>query len=308
MTAFSAIGFGALNVDKLFRVDSIAAAEEESFIIDRTEACGGSAANTMVGLARLGSKVGFIGKVSDDSEGRKLLEDFKREGVDTTGIAIAESGRSGTVMAFVDKEGQRALYADPGVNNTLRFNEISQRYFSKAEFLHLTSFVGETSFQTQKRLCRALPERIKLSVDPGAFYAKRGSVELAPIIERTFAFMPNNRELQLLTGKSNYRDGAKILLEMGVQVVAVKLGSRGCYVTDGKESHLVRAFKVKVVDTTGAGDAFSAGFLFGLTSRRSFDICGRIGNFLASRCITKVGARAGLPTVEELEENDWYKS
>jgi ribokinase len=88
-----------------------------------------------------------------------------------------------------------------------------------------------------------------------------------------------------------------------VKVVAVKLGSRGCYVTDGRQSHSVEAFKVNVVDTTGAGDAFCAGFLYGLLKHKSLEECGRIGNFVASRCTTKMGARVGLPTLKDLTKN-----
>ena len=123
MTVFDAVGFGGLNVDKLFKVNKIAKAEEESFIIDCEEACGGSAANTIVGLARLGCKVGFIGKVADDREGKMLVEDFCREGGDTNGITHAKHGRSGTVMGFVDEKGDRALYVDPGVNATIEFKD-----------------------------------------------------------------------------------------------------------------------------------------------------------------------------------------
>jgi ribokinase len=86
-----------------------------------------------------------------------------------------------------------------------------------------------------------------------------------------------------------------------VEIVAVKLGSKGCYVTDGKQSHNVEPFKVKVVDTTGAGDAFCAGFLYGLISGKNLYDCGRIGNFVASRCIMKMGARPGLPYLKDLK-------
>jgi len=104
-----------------------------------------------------------------------------------------------------------------------------------------------------------------------------------------------------LTGIKNYKTGANCLIEQGVQVLAVKLGSKGCYVTDGKESHLVAPFKVNVVDTTGAGDAFDAGFLFGLLSGKNLNDCGRIGNFVASRCIMKMGARTSLPRLGDLK-------
>ncbi len=300
MTSFDAVGFGGLNVDKLFKVNRIATADGESFVIDFKEACGGSAANTIVGLARLGCEVGFIGKVAEDREGKMLIEDFRREGVDTNGITKLRHGRSGTVMGFVERKGERALYVDPGVNDTIEFSEINKEYASKARFLHLTSFIGEKSVQTQKKLVKILPENVKLSLDPGELYARKGTA-LEPIIKKTFVFMPNAKELELLTGTGDYGKGAEVLLKKGVKIVAVKLGNEGCYVTDGRESHLIETFEVKVVDTTGAGDAFCAGFLYGLISDKSLYECGRIGNFVASRCITKMGARPGLPQIEDLE-------
>jgi len=300
MTVFDAVGFGGLNVDKLFKVNKIAKAEEESFIIDCEEACGGSAANTIVGLARLGCKVGFIGKVADDREGKMLVNDFCREGVDTKGIIHSKHDRSGTVMGFVDEKGDRALYVDSGVNDTIEFNGINMEYAFQTRFLHLTSFVGEKSFQTQKKLVEMLPRNVKLSLDPGELYARK-SVALESIIRKTFVLMPNLNELELLTKTADYRKGADVLLKKGVEVVAVKLGGKGCYVTNGRENHLLDAFKVQVVDTTGAGDAFCAGFLYGLISGKNLYECGRLGNFVASRCIMKIGARPGLPYLKDLK-------
>jgi len=301
MTRFDVVGFGALNVDKLFKVNKIASAEEESFVTDFEEACGGSAANTMIGLARLGCKVGFIGKVAEDREGKMLFEDFRGESVDTNGIIMAKYGRSGTAMGFVDERGERALYVDPGVNDTIEFDEINKEHVFQTRFLHLTSFVGEKSFQTQERLLETLPKTIRVSLDIGELYARKGLNALEPIMSRTFVMMPNAKELQILTKKGDYKRNAEVLLEKGVKIVAVKLGSKGCYVTDGKEDSMVEAFKVKVVDTTGAGDAFCAGFLYGLISGKSLYECGRIGNFVASKCIMKMGARPGFPRIEDLK-------
>jgi len=173
MKQFEVIGFGALNMDKLYRVNKIATAEEESFVTDFEEACGGSAGNTAVGLARLGCKVGFIGKVVDDREGRMLLKDFRRECVDTNGIIIAKRGRSGTAIGFVDEKGERALYVDPGVNDTIGFKEIDKEYAFRTKFLHLTSFIGEKAFQAQKKLIEILPENVRISLDPGELYATK---------------------------------------------------------------------------------------------------------------------------------------
>jgi ribokinase len=303
MSKLDAIGFGALNVDKLFKVNRIAAAEEESFVVDHSEACGGSAANTMVALARLGCKVGFIGKVGSDAEGRMLLQDFRKENVDTKGVTVATTGRSGKVMGFVGKGGERALYIDPGVNDAIRLAEMDSEYTSSTKFLHLSSFVGKQSFETQRKLVDRLSEKIKVSFDPGALYARIGFAKLKPIIAKTSVMMPNAGELALLTGKTDYKAGARLLIDEGVGVLAVKLGSRGCYVIDKEENHLVEPFKVKVVDTTGAGDAFDAGFIHGLLTGKNINEAGKIGNFVASRSITAMGARAGLPTLDDLKKS-----
>lgn len=301
MKRFDVVGFGALNVDKLYKVNKIAGPEEEGFVIDFKEECGGSAANTMVGLARLGCKVGFVGKVAMDREGKMLIEDFQKEGVNTEGIIKVKTGRSSTVMGFVDEKGERALYVDSGVNDTIKLEEINMEYVSNTRFLHLTSFVGERSFENQKKIVENLPKEVKVSLDPGALYADKGMEKLSSIVKRSYVMMPNAMELKRLTEKRDYTAGAEKLLDMGVRVVAVKLGSKGCYVTDGNEKHHIEALKVRVVDTTGAGDAFCAGFLYGLINGKSLYDCGRIGNFVASRCIMKMGARAGLPRLDDLK-------
>jgi ribokinase len=245
--------------------------------------------------------VGFIGKVGCDREGDLLIQDFCSEGVNTAGVVRSEQGKSGSVLGFVDKKGARALYIDSGVNDTIAFEEVKVRYASQAQFLHLTSFVGEKSLQAQKKLLDAIPDSVKVSFDPGALYARKGFANLEPIIRKTYVLMPNAIELAILTGEINYRKSADIMVGRGVKIVAVKLGGDGCYVTDGRERHLIEALNVKVVDTTGAGDAFCAGFLYGLLNNKSLHECGRLGNFVASRCVMKMGARAGLPFAKDLE-------
>jgi len=297
---FDCVCFGALNVDKLYRVNRIAREDEHSFITDYVEAPGGSAANTAVGLARLGSRVGYIGKVANDSEGKFLLDDFKKENVDVKSVAISKTGISGIVFGFIDEEGNRALYVAPGVNDSLGFEEINLEYACNTEFLHFTSFVGERPFIAQKKLLKDASD-VKISFDPGELYARRELKAIKPFLERCYVVSPNENELKLLTGKG-YREGSKVLLNEGARIVAVKLGRRGCYVTDGKERHLIAPPDVERVDTTGAGDAFCAGFLYGLIKGKDLYECGRLGNFVASRCITKIGARKGLPKLSDLRE------
>lgn len=295
---YDVIGFGAINLDKLFRVERVAAAGEESFIVDHDEAPGGSAANTIVGLARLGVRVGYIGKTAEDREGRVLLKSFTAEGVDVQGVVVSKVGRSGVVMGFVDRAGERALYVDPRVNDTLRFDEIPLDYARNTEFLHVTSFVGETPFHAQRQLLDMISE-VKLSFDPGELYIRKGMAAMRSFLKRSHVVFPNESELRLLTGL-DFRAGAKKLRTEGAEIVAVKLGERGCYITNGEEEHTVDAYHVEVVDTTGAGDAFCAGFLYGLIEGQNLYECGRLGNFVASRKIGRSGARAGLPSRAEV--------
>lgn len=292
------IGFGALNMDKLYRVKRIAGADEESFITGYIEAPGGSAANTMVGLARLDVNTGCIGKLAQDREGRHLLQDLVNEGVNVKGVIISTERRSGVVFCFVDEEGERAMYVNPGVNNDLIVNEIDVEHCRNTKFLHLTSFIGDKAFEVQKELLKDLTH-VKVSLDPGMHYAAKGFQALKPILTKCYIVFPNESELQLLTGE-DYVRGSSALIEEGVQIVAVKLGKKGCYVTDGVEKHLIDAYQVKVMDTTGAGDAFCAGFLYGLLTGKDLYTCGRLGNYVASRKIREKGARQGLPYKADL--------
>ncbi len=289
-----AIGFGALNVDKIYLVNRIPKAEEETFVRDVRIFPGGSAANTIVGISRLGMKTGYIGKVGRDADGDFIVEDLRREGVDTYQVIRGE-GRSGNALVFVDDAGNRAIVVDPGVNDTIAFDEIDLDYVSKFRLLHLTSFVcklGRDSFESQKRLVKEFEGIV--SFDPGSIYAERGLKEIESIVRRTTVFMPNEGEIKALTGL-DYREGAELVLGMGVEVVVVKLGERGCYVTDGRREIELPALKVNVVDTTGAGDAFNAGFLYGYLKGKDLEECGRLGNYVASMCVQRVGAREGLP-------------
>jgi ribokinase len=301
MTNFDVVGFGALNLDKLFKVNRLAGAEEESFVESVHETCGGSAANTSVGLARLSCKVGFIGKIGSDGDGDTQVAEFKKEGVDTNGIICSKQGKSGSVLGFVDKKGERALYINSGINDTITADEINKAYVAQTKFLHLTSFVGERSFQTQMKLLESLPKAVKISFDPGMLYARRGLAQLEPIIRKAYSVMPNRGELELITGYSDYVKGADALIAKGAKIVAVKLGSDGSYITNGRDRIRAEAFKVNAIDTTGAGDAFCAGFLYGLINNRGLQESGKIGNFVASRSIMKIGARAGLPYTKDLE-------
>ena len=307
------VGFGALNLDKLYRVNKIACKDEESYITGLTESCGGSAANTIVGLSRLGMKTGFIGKVADDREGGLLLRNLQNEGVNTDAVVQTPEGRSGSVSGFVDGEGQRALYVDPGVNDLIELHEVPEDYLQGARVLHLTSFVANTcnqSLEAQKQFLNEIPDDVHVSFDPGMLYIEMGLEFLEPFLQKTDILLINEAELKLLLNEEDEsscdtcESGSKKLLEYGVKMVVVKRGDRGAYVTDGQSSHFVDALNVECVDTTGAGDAFNAGFIYGFIRGENLLQSVKIGNFTAACSVQKKGATAGLPDTSKLEEMD----
>ena len=306
------VGFGALNLDKLYTVNRIACKDEESYITGLTESCGGSAANTIVGLSRLGMKTGFIGKVAGDREGEILLKNLQNEGINTDGVVRASEGRSGSVSGFVDGEGQRALYVDPGVNDLIEPPEVPEDYLKGVSILHLTSFVANTSNQSleaQKQVLNEIPDDVHVSFDPGMLYIERGLEFLEPFLLKTDILLLNEAELKLLlneeggTSIDTCEYGSKKLLEYGVKMVVVKRGDKGAYVTDGQSSHFVDALKVECVDTTGAGDAFNAGFIYGFIRGENILKSAQIGNFTAACSVQKKGATDGLPDDQDL--NNW---
>ncbi len=294
------MGFGALNLDKIFSVDKIPKEDEEGFVKDVRLYPGGSAANTIVGLARLNVETAYIGKIGDDGEGRILLKDFEREGVGTE-LIVRGKGRSGSAMIFVDDAGNRAILVDPGVNDTLKYEEIDVDKAKKYGLVHLTSFIcknGLDSLNSQKRI---VEEFESVSFDPGMPYAERGLNDMEKILKHTTIFLPSRQEIEILFGV-DYKTAAERCLDMGIEVVAVKLGSKGCWVKSKDREVEVKPFSVRVVDTTGAGDAFNAGFIYGFLRGKSIEECGRMGNYVASMCIQKFGAREGLPRVSEVDE------
>nr|QNO48590.1 ADP-dependent ribose-1-phosphate kinase [Methanosarcinales archaeon ANME-2c ERB4] len=292
------IGIGALNVDKLYLVERIGAAGAEIGINSVSEQPGGSAANTIAALTRLGIKTGFIGRVGDDADGAYLRSELVKEGVDTRGIEVAR-GRTGSAIVLVDPGGERSMYVHPGVNDVLSLTPENISYAKNAKYLHLSSFVGETVIDVQREILDR--SKAEISFAPGMLYARRGVDALRKIISNARVVFLNRDEIELLTG-SGYSEGAGELNDIGAEIVVVTFGGDGCYIRTSDAEVSIPSFAARVVDTTGAGDAFCAGFLYGMLVDEPLSVCGRLGNFVAAKCIEAVGAREGLPRKIEIVE------
>jgi ribokinase len=310
MAAIEVIGFGAMNMDRLYRVQRVLV-DGEAPIMQQTLAPGGSAANTIYGLAKLGIKTGFIGAIGDDDEGELLLDDFQSMGVDTSQIKVKSEAATGSVLCLTDRRGRRALYVSPGANGLLTWQDIDFQYLNQARIVHLSSFVADEQFQLQHRVLSAVSPSVKVSLSPGALYADKGWDALAPWLKRASILFVNQREMRALTGKE-FEAGARRCLEQGCGIVVVTLGKgidRGkpvaCYINDGAGEYYIeaqRGEKGTVIDTTGAGDAFATGFLYGLLRGEELQNCGLLGQVVARLAISKMGARAGLPSLSQLAQ------
>ena len=297
------IGFGALNVDKLYSVEKIVSGDEESFIKSETDSPGGSAANTIVGLSRLGCSTSIIGKIAEDEDGDLIEYNLAFNGVYTNNLIYADSGSTGKCMDFVDKDGERALYISPGVNDEIKIDEINPMNIMRCKIIHYSSFVGD-SFEAQIELLDKLNEDTVLSFDPGMLYVQRGFDELKPILERTGILLINESELRLLCNNDNasLKELAISLLDFGIENVVVKQGSKGVFAMNDSEECFVEAYESSVVDTTGAGDSFNSGFLYSYLKGYSLEKSCKIGNWVASKSIEGFGMDK-FPTLKDLEDS-----
>ena len=299
------IGFGALNVDKLYSVENIASKDEESFIKGETDTPGGSAANTMVGLSRLGCSTSIIGKIAEDDDGDLIEYNLAINGIYTNNLIYSETGATGKCLGFVDSNGERCLYIDPGVNDEIRLDEINPLNIMRCKIMHYTSFVGD-SFNTQIELLDLLNKECILSFDPGMLYVQKGFDELKPILDRTDILLINESELRLLcnNNESSLKELAIGFLDMGIETVVIKQGSKGVFAMNNSSECEVEPFRCDVVDTTGAGDSFNSGFLYSYLKGYDLEKSCRIGNWVASKAIEGFGMEK-FPTLKDLE--DFFK-
>ena len=287
---------------ELCSVDKIVSYDEESFITDETDTPGGSAANTIVGLSRLGCSTSIIGKIAEDEDGDLIEYNLAINGVYTNNLIYSESGSTGKCIGFVDGNGERCLYISPGVNDDIEIGEINPLNIMRCKIMHYTSFVGD-SFKTQIELLEKLNKETLLSFDPGMLYVEKGFDELKPILERTDILLINESELRLLCNDNDadLKELSINLLDLGIGTVVVKQGSKGAFAINNSEECFAEAYECEAVDTTGAGDSFNSGFLYSFLKGYDLEKSCKIGNWVASRAIQGFGMDK-FPTAKELDE------
>lgn len=275
------IGFGALNMDVIYSVPSVeeAGLSPGSEVIgdagsmDRLCArleelggppvslsAGGSAANTVHALHRMGLLTGYMGAVGDDDAAGPLSEGLGN----VMYLGLVRRGRSGRTVIAVGPDGDRSIVVFPNSNDDLGPADVDHLLLARARMVHLSSFVGDLPLEAQVEAVRRLPKDVTVSLDPGALYALRGVGRIGPMLERVDVLMPAEGELLMLTGAPDRRSAVDALMDMGVGTVVCKLGTRGIYTYWPEGEYHLEAQPVKVTgDSVGAGDVADAGFLAG---------------------------------------------
>lgn len=285
---------GDVNVDLIARIDKMPEIGKQVITQDFQTHGGGCSANFSLSCARLGMDVQLFGKVGDDVFGTYVLVELEDNRVDTKNVLLTDK-KTGVTVAMVQGI-ERSFITFRGENATYGINDIDVARIN-AEIVHLPSYFLLDSLRNDyvKLIDLLHASGLKVSFDTG--WDPRGFTQetvdpLFEILPKVDVFLPNIDEVRSILGLSNSTGperAAEILLDMGVKTVAIKMGKDGCWVADQDTLEYVPSFNVKVVDTTGAGDNFNAGFVSGYISGKTLGQAALIGSATAALKIGGVG-------------------
>lgn len=263
---------------------------------------GGKGSNQAIALARLGADIKFMCRVGDDHFGEEAIALFKREAVSLDAVKIIPGSHTGVGVILIDKDGYNAIGVAPGANFRLLETDLdeSSYLFEESDFLLIQC---ENPVNIVRKAIAMAKEKGNLVIFNPAPAHEIDSLTLS----KTDFITPNETEAQILTGitvtdeTSAYKAG-ETLLDKGAKNVIVTLGEKGAVLITPYEHKFFPAFKVNTKDSTGAGDAFNGGFVFGLANGYSTDEAIVFASKVAALSVRKIGTVNGLPTFEEVLE------
>ena len=251
------------------------------------------------GIARLGHPVGFVSKTGDDDFGRFCRDELRNAGISTDRLLLSLRPTGATIV--LSARGDRALVTHLGAIADLGYGDLPANLFDGFRHLHLTSyFLQERLRPDFPRLIReAKAAGLTVSFDPNSDPSQGWSPEIWDVIRPVDIVFINEQEAQALTGTSKTPEAISILTERTACTV-VKQGREGATAVRGAEKIHLEAFRVNVVDTTGAGDSFAAGFVHGMLTKRPLRDCLLLANATGALSATGVGGTAAQPDRETL--------
>ena len=268
-----------------------------------TECSGGSAANTVVGVAMLGGRAGFIGKVNDDQLGKIFRHDIRAVGVEFDTPAATGDTPTARCLVFVTPDAQRTMQTFLGVAGNLGPEDVDADLIQRASVTYLEGYLfdpppAKKAFEKAASLAHAAGKRVALTLsDP--FCVDRHRVDFQKLIgDHVDILFANEAEITSLY-KVNDFDAALQIIRGQCEIAVLTRSEQGAVIIAKDGVHTIAAEPVaRVVDTTGAGDSFAAGFLFGFTQGLDLTTAGRIGAICASEVISRFGARPSTSIVD----------
>jgi sugar/nucleoside kinase (ribokinase family) len=299
-----AVTLGVHVVDVLARpIEAIPAGQGGQLVDEIRITAAGSAGGTALTLAKLGASVTSAGAIGTDALGDVLLELLHRFGIDTSGLVRRDGVQTSASVLPIRPDGSRPAFHVVGANGTYTAEDAPWETIAGATHLHL----GAPEFMGGEQAARILSFAQERGVVTSADLLAPGDQAAAirdwigPCLPHLEYLLPNDEQVLGLSGESELEAGCRVLLELGIGCVAATAGAQGAVVVDAAGTERVPAFDIEVVDTTGCGDAFSAGFLRGLSLERSRREAAILGCAAASLVAQGLGSDHGDFTLADAD-------
>jgi sugar/nucleoside kinase (ribokinase family) len=264
---------------------------------------GGCAINAATALARLELPVEVIGKVGADSFGDFLIDALSERSIGSQGVKRDPKVGTSATMVMVEPDGERRFVHFIGANAKLTLADVDFSMLNSASILHIAGCLvlpGIDGEPTSNLLQRAKDAEVITFLDVVWDDTGRWMELIGPSLPYIDFFVPSLPEAQEITGLDDPEDVARSLLDRGVSTVGIKMGADGCLVmTDEGQIIRLPAYQVDVVDATGAGDAFAAGFIAGIWQDWPLEKAALLANAVGALCVTGLGATGGVRSLDE---------
>ena len=280
---------------QLVDAETSAAIQEKSKDLEKEMASGGSAANTIHGLANLGVETAFIGTVGEDEIGNFFIDDLKKSGIKP--LLNLSKTPSGLANAMISPDGERTFGTYLGAAIELSSSDLKAEQFKGYDILHVEGYLVQNHDLLESILKIAKEQGLEISLDLASYNVVEDNLEfLKKMVEQYVDIVfANEEEAKAFTGEEP--EEALNTLAGVTKIAIVKVGSKGSMIKENGDIARVGVEKTKVVDTTGAGDLYAAGYLYGYVNNFSHEKSGKIGALLASKVIADYGAK--------ISETDW---
>jgi sugar/nucleoside kinase (ribokinase family) len=268
--------------------------------LQKKQSSGGSAANTIHGLANLGIETGFVGKVGKDNLGQFFERDLKDTSIKP--ILFHDLEETGRSIALISKDSERTMATYLGAAVDLHEEDITSDIFKGYDFFHIEGYLVQSRELIRKSLRLAKSHGLTVSIDMASFNVVADNRDFFEelINEYVDIVLANESEAKSLTGEKP--DKALSAMASMADVAVIKLGKKGSLVKRGPEEHDISIEKVKSIDSTGAGDLYAAGFIYGLCTEQSLETSGKIGAILGAHITEVIGAKMDDDTWHTIRE------